>query len=164
METLLEGIKSGSDWIVKAFDSDNYTLDYTIDSIIEVDRFFTANMNNNKPKKSGRLYGKGFGPKLFSIGSYIGETIIKNVHGAEWITDDNDPLGEVNVSIKLPDSGIIWPMQKVMKRFKNGREDAIYPYVHSLTNQFTNLPFNQDFWVYTAENEKTENKPWWKFW
>ena len=165
MATLKEDIKAQSEWIVKAFEADGFKLDGSIDSIIEVDRFFTQNMKNGKPKKGGRLYGKGFGPKLFSIGSYVGETIIKNVKGTEWITDDNDPQGELNVSLKLPNDGEIWPIQKVMKRFQNGSEDAIYPYVHLVTKEFTNLPFKEEFWALIAETDKSEQtKPWWKFW
>lgn len=165
MVTLKEDIKAGSEWIVEAFAYDGFKLDYTIESLVEVDRFFKENMKNDKPKIDGRLYGKGFGPKLFSIGSYIGETIIKNVNSAEWITDDNDELGEVNVSIKLPNDIYIWPIQKVMKRFKNGSEDSIYPYVHSFTNEFTKLPFKKEFWEVIAETDEVEKiKPWWKFW
>src|SRR5690606_8575895 len=115
MATLKEDIKAQSEWIVKAFQADGFNLDGSMDSIIEVDRFFTQNMKDGKPKKGGRLYGKGFGPKLFSIGSYVGETIIKNVKGAEWVTDDNDPQAELNVYLKLPNDGQIWPIQKVMK-------------------------------------------------
>ena len=166
MATLREDIKTQSDWIVKAFGADGFKLDYTIDSIIEVDRFFTVNMKNGQPKKGGRLYGKGFGPKLFSIGSYVGETIIKNVKGADWVTDDNDPQAELNVFLQLPNDGQIWPIQKVMKRFQNGSEDAIYPYVHMVTKEFTNLPFKEEFWTVTAEtdDEPEQTKPWWKFW
>ena len=161
MATLKEDIKAQSDWIVKAFQADGFKLDGSMDSIIEVDRFFVQNMKDGKPKKGGRLYGKGFGPKLFSIGSYVGETIIKNIKGAEWITDDNDPKGELNVSLKLPNDGQIWPIQKVMKRFQNGSEDAIYPYVHMVTTEFTNLPFKEEFWTLTAENDEHEQtKPW----
>ena len=165
MGTLKEDIKAQSDWIVKAFAADGFKLDHTIDSIIEVDRFFAKNMEKGKPKKGGRLYGKGFGPILFSIGSYVGETIIKNVSGSEWITDDNDPQGELTVSLKLPNGGQIFPIQKVMKRFQNGSEDAIYPYVHMATNEFTNLPFKEEFWILTTETDNPEkSKPWWKFW
>lgn len=67
MATLREDIKSRSDWIVEAFAADGFKLDFTIDSIVEVDRFFTVNMKNGRPKKGGRLYGKGFGPKLFLL-------------------------------------------------------------------------------------------------
>jgi hypothetical protein len=136
-----------------------------LDSLIEVDRFFSQNMKAGKPKQGGRLYEKGFRPKLFSIGSYVGETIIKNVKGAEWITDNNDPKAELNVFLKLPNDGQIWPIQKVMKRFQNGSEDAIYPYVHMVTKEFTNLPFKEEFWALTAENyEQEQTKSWWKFW
>jgi len=165
MATLKEDIKSQSEWIVKAFAADGFTLDYTIDSIIEVDRFFARNMKGGQPKKGGRLYGKGFGAILFSIGSYVGETIIRNVNGSEWITDDNDPQGELNVSLKLPNEGQICPIQKVMKRFQNGSEDAVYPYVHMVTKEFTNLPFKEEFWVLTVESDEAEQpKPWWKIW
>ena len=64
-------------------------------------------MKNGKPKKGGRLYGKGFGPILFSIGSYVGETTIKNVNGADRVADDNDPQAELNVFLKLPNDGQI---------------------------------------------------------
>jgi hypothetical protein len=122
-------------------------------------------MKEGKPVKGGRLHGKGFGPKLFSIGSYVGETITKNVKGAEWVTDDNDPQSELNLYVKLPNDGQIWPILKVMKRFQNGSEDAIYPYVHALTKEFTNLPFNEEFWTLTAEIDEPEpTKYWWKFW
>ena len=165
MGTLKEDIKLQSDWIVKAFAADGFKLDYTIDSIIEVDRFFTKNMKNGQPRKGGRLYGKGFGPILFSIGSYVGETIINNVKDSEWITNDNDPQGELNVSLKMPNDGEIWPIQKVIKRFQNGSEDSIYPYVHMVTKEFTNLPFKEEFWTLTAEiDEPEQTKPWWKFW
>lgn len=131
-----------------------------MDSLIEVDRFFIRNM-----KKDGRLLKKGFGPILFSIGSYTGETIIKNVKGAEWRTNDNDPEGELNISIKLPDGGEIWPVQKVMKRFQNGSQDAVYPYAHAVTKAFTKQLFNERYWALTSENSESERtKPWWKFW
>ncbi len=165
MATLKEDIRIQSEWIVKAFESDGFKLDSSMDSIMEVDRFFIINMKNGKPKKGGRLYGKGIGPKIFSIGSYIGETIIKNVKGAEWITDDKDPDGELNVSLKLPNGTEIWPIQKVMKRYQTGSEDSIYPYVHIITKEFTNLPFNEKFWTLTSEADtKTKVKPWWRLW
>jgi len=161
MPSLQEDIKSLSDWIVKAFTADGYTLDYTIDSIIEVDRFFVKNMKDGKPSKKGRLAGQNVGQILFAIGSYVGETITKNVSGAEWITDDNDPEGEITATIKLPDGTEMWPMQKVIKRFRNGGEDAIYPYVYTAVKPFLNHPFNERFWKVTAEKS---GKPWWKFW
>lgn len=165
MATLKEDIKAQSDWIVKAFAEDGFKLDHTMESLIEIDRFFVANMRNGKAKRGGRLYGRGLGGKLFSIGAYVGETIIKNVQGAEWITDDNEPEGELNVLLRLPNSEQIWPIQKVMMRFKNGSEDTIYPYIHMLTSEYTNQEFKDEFWALTAEQVEPEaNKPWWRVW
>ncbi len=165
MPTLKEDIKTQSNWIVKAFAADKFKLDYTIDSFIEIDRFFNKNMQNGQPKKGGRLAKKGFGPILFSIGAYVGETIIKNVEGAEWIADEDDPQAELSVFIKLPNDTQFWPIQRVMKRFQNGSEDSIYPYGYSLAKEFANQPFNEQFWDLTAESEEDETiRPWWKFW
>ncbi|MGE4346879.1 MAG: hypothetical protein AB7D46_05635 [Flavobacteriaceae bacterium] len=166
MGTLKEDIKTQSDWIVKAFEYDGLKLDYTIESIVEIDRFFAINMKDGKPKKGGRLSKKGVGGVLFSIGSYVGETIIKNSKGTEWLTDDNDPQGELKVAMKLPDETIIFPIQKVMKRFQSGTEDSIYPYVISVTENFIKPNSEIDFWKIISEAAKIEisKKPWWKFW
>lgn len=164
MATLLEDIKSQSDWIVKAFAADGYILDYSIDSVMMIDLFFAANMKNGEPIKGGRLSKKGFGPILFSIGSYVGETIIRNIPGTDWVTDDNDPQAELNVFLKLPNGVECSPIIKVFKRFQNGSEDAIYPYVHVLVNEITEHPFNQDFWKLMKDAETKPAKPWWKFW
>lgn len=49
-------------------------------------------------------------------------------YDGEWITDDNDPNGEINISVKLANGTILWPVQKAMERFKNCSEDSIYFY------------------------------------
>lgn len=165
MGTLKEDIKTQSDWIVKAFEADDLTLDYTMGSIMEIDKFFFRNMVNNTPKRGGRLAQKGSRSILFSLGSYVGETIIKNVPESEWITDDKDPQAELNVSMKLPNGAEVWPIQRIMKRFKNGSGDSIYPYVHMATKDFTNHTFDESFWTLEESIRGNEsNKPWWKFW
>jgi hypothetical protein len=162
MGTLLEDIKVQSSFIIKAFSADDLKLDYTVHSFIEVDKFFNRNVDNGRPVKGGRLT-KNLGPIIFSIGSYVGETIVKTIPGAVWQTDDNDPQGEINASVRLPDGTIMWPMQRVMKRFQNGSEDSIYVYGHSVTKELTNELFDQSYWQIDKEKAKP-NKPWWKFW
>ena len=167
MATLLEDIKTQSDWIVQAFAADNFKLDYSVESFKSIDDFFDQHANNGKAKPNGRL-SKNLGPILFSIGSYVGETIIKNVPGSVWITDDKDPLGEVNVSMKLPDGTTIWPMQRVINRFRNGSEDGIYAYGSVVAKEIS----QGDYWEKIKETssraasakQKGNNKPWWKFW
>ena len=32
------------------------------------------------------------------------------------------------MEVVFPNGSVVWPIQRVMKRFKNGREDGIYDY------------------------------------
>lgn len=125
--TLLEDIRTASEWIIKAFNSSGYKLDYTIESFKEIDRFFDENSEDGKPKAGG-LLAEGLSQRLFAIGTYVGETLRKNTTGSRWITDVNDPHAEVNAQIELKKNEVVWPIQKVMKRFQNGSEDSIYSY------------------------------------
>jgi len=163
MATLKEDIKKQSDWLVKAFAADKLKLDYTIHSLIEIDKFFNKHTKNGQPVKRGRL-SSNLGPIIFSIGSYVGQTIIKTIPKAVWQTDDKDPEGELTASVKLPNGTIIWPMQKVLKRFKNGSEDSIYVYGHELTKDKTKEPFDKSYWDIDKNDNKSTTKPWWKFW
>jgi len=163
MATLLEDIKTQSDWIVKAFKSDSINLDYTIRSFIEIDKFISENSKNGQTVNGGRL-STNLGPILFSIGSYVGETFVKVAPGSAWVTNDNDPEGEINVEMRLSDGTTIWPMQRVIKCFKNGMEDSVYVYGFKLTENTLNEPFDQDYWKIHQEKTITLKKAWWKFW
>jgi hypothetical protein len=46
----------------------------------------------------------------------------------------------MNIALHLPDGSIIWPVQRVIKRFRNGPEDSIafYGAVLGLTDTSTN--------------------------
>lgn len=157
MATLKEDIEKSSQWIVKAFAEDKIVLDYSIDSFIEIDKFFLKHSTNGKANKGGRLSGN-LGAILFSLGAYIGNSIIKNVPGTIWETDDNDPQGEINISLKFPDNVNVWPVQRTMRRFSDGVEDSIYVYGYQLTNEWTKQQFNSNYW-----DSIKEEKPWWKF-
>jgi hypothetical protein len=167
MATLLEDIKSQSDWVVKAFASDNLKLDHSLESLKTVDNFMDLHAERGKAKPGGRL-STNLGPILFSIGSYLGETLIHNIPGATWKTNDNDPQGEVNAEIRLPDGTTIWPIQRVIRRFHNGPEDAIYPYGAVIIKEIS----KGDYWAKHKAPDPTRKiqglpkpkKSWWKFW
>jgi hypothetical protein len=91
-----------------------------------VDRFFDEHSENGKAIPGGLLSEK-LGVRIFALGSYVGEVIIR-AYGGQWRADDNDPEGEMNIEVVLVSGGIIWPVQRVMKRFKNGPEDGIFVY------------------------------------
>jgi hypothetical protein len=163
MASLLEDIDKQSKWIQNAFSADELNLDFTIRSFIQIDRFFNRHVKDGVAVRGGRLVNN-LGGIIFSIGSYVGATIINTVPGSVWQIDDNDPEGEVNVSVKFPDGTIIWPMQRIMKRFQNGSEDSIYVYGHQLTKKFTKEVFDQNYWAIENEAAGGSRKKWWKFW
>ena len=163
MGTLLADIQMQSEWITKAFAADKLKLDYSIHSFMEIDRFFCKHSKDGKAIKGGRL-AQNIGAIVFSLGAYVGQTIIKHVPGSMWQTDDNDLEGEMIASVKLPDGTTIFPMQRIMKRFLNGMEDAIYVYGHHLVKDYINEPFDQSFWNLTSERSPILKKPWWKIW
>jgi hypothetical protein len=162
MATLSEDIKTQSAWLSKAFASDKIKLDYTVHSLIELDKFFNRHSKEGKAVSGGRL-SNNLGGIIFSLGSYVGETIVRTIPGTVWVVNDSDPQGEINVSLRFPDETTIWPMQKVMKRFQNGSDDSLYIYGHTLTKHYTEESFDESYWTIYDENYLPQ-KPWWKFW
>ena len=124
--SLKEDIVKAYEWIATALKNSGYNADFSIESLREIDRFFDEHAEIGQAKPGG-LLSKNRGMRLFALGSYVGEVLIRQ-YGGEWETDDNDPKGEINIAVKLSNGSIIWPVQRVMKRFENGSEDEIYTY------------------------------------
>jgi hypothetical protein len=131
-KNLREDIDIAGNWLIEAMRSSGYSLDYSIESIKEIERFFDENMESGKPKENGLLFD-GIGKKMFAIGSYISLILYKN-HGWEIITNDNDFEGEINIELTKK-GNIIFPVQKVLKRFTNGQEDNLYSYIRIIENK-----------------------------
>lgn len=91
--TLKQDIITAKDWIAKALNSSNYKADFSLESLKEIDRFFDE---QNTPTG---LLSQNRGQRLFAIGAYVGEVIISCL-GGEWLTDDNDPKGEINIAVR----------------------------------------------------------------
>lgn len=126
MSTLLEDIDSSREWIVNALQYSGYSADYTPESLAEVDRFIDDHSLNGSVRPGG-LLADGLGQKLFALGAYVGETV-RRQHGGTWKADESDHRGEINVELHLPGGGVIWPVQRVIKRFKDGAEESIAAY------------------------------------
>ncbi|MDE7417026.1 MAG: hypothetical protein K2N44_12160 [Lachnospiraceae bacterium] len=127
--TLEEDIPKAADWVVKALNTSGYKADYSLESMKEIDRFF-----DEQSGPDGVLAKNGTGQILFSLGSYIGQTVIK-LHGGKWITNDDDPQGEVNIAVETADGVTLWPAMRCIKRYMNGSEDSIYALVSVLDNK-----------------------------
>jgi hypothetical protein len=164
MATLLQDIRKGSKWIIECFAAENMKLDYTIDSFKHIDRFFDEQSKDGEPVPGGVL-SSGTGAILFSLGAYVGETIIKNTKGSTWVTNDKDPRGEINIAVKRADGTLMWPVQRVMKRLKNGAEDDIWSYgmVSVKDDPFEHTRGAEGPTLTRRFYIKTEKK-WWQFW
>ena len=117
---------ASAEQISRALSQSGYKADFSLESLKQVDRFFEEQVSNGQPKPGG-LLSQQLGARLFAIGAYVGE-VIRRQNGGEWQGDDNDPQAEINIAVRLKTGVILWPVQRVMKRFKNGAEDGIWVY------------------------------------
>jgi hypothetical protein len=123
MAAIVDDIHKAAEWIARALKSSGYMADFSPGSLWEIDRFFDEHSEKGQAKK-GSLLASEVGARIFALGAYVGE-VVRRHKGGEWAGDDNDPQVEVNVELRLPGGKVSWPMQRVMKRFKNGAEDGI---------------------------------------
>lgn len=124
--TVVSDAEKAGNWIATALTASGYKADFSVCSLQEIERFFIEHTEDGQPKPSG-LLAQDLGVRLFALGSYVGEVIRREGRG-EWVASDHDPHAEINIAVRLPDGGVIWPVQRVMKRLKNGPEDNIYHY------------------------------------
>jgi hypothetical protein len=123
---LLDDIAAGADWIAECLIASGYRADFSPASLRELERFFDDAAANGAPKARGPL-ADDTGARLFALGAYLGE-VIRRDRGGTWRADDRDPQGEINAELRLAAGDVIWPIQRVIKRFRNGREDSLVAY------------------------------------
>lgn len=123
---IISDAKASAEWISKALASSGYKADFSIESLKEIDRFFEEHAPNGKTLPGG-LLSENAGSKLFAIGSYVGE-VIRRQYGGTWHGIDTDPEAEMDIELKLKTGTVLWPVQKVIKRFQNGSAEQIYAY------------------------------------
>lgn len=126
MSRIFDDVASLSQWIANALESSGYGADFTPASFHEIDRFIDEHSSGGKVKPRG-LLAEGLGMKLFALGAYVGETVRRQL-GGEWYADESDPEGEIDTSLKLASGGVIFPVQRIMKRYSLGREESIAVY------------------------------------
>jgi hypothetical protein len=126
LSKIREDIENAASWIAEALTSSGYRADFHPQSLRAIDRFFDEHARQGRPVPGG-LLAEATGSRLFALGSYVGE-VVRRARGGEWIGDDDDPEVEINVSLRLPDGTVCWPIERVIKRMQNGAEDGIVAY------------------------------------
>jgi hypothetical protein len=132
MASLLEDVSFAADWIALTLWASGYVADFSLDSLKEIDRFLDEHTCDGRAVPGG-LLSEQLGQRVFALGSYVGE-VIRRRHGGEWRGNDDDPMGEINLELILRGGGVIWPVQRVMKRFRHGADDGIYVYGAALVS------------------------------
>lgn len=160
MPTLQDGIAHHTTWIIKAFAVDRMRLDYTVRSVMEIDKYFQRHARDGKPLPGGRLQ-RNIGHILYCLGVYTGEVVVKQAAGSRWNAIEDDPEGEFHAQIILPDGQVINPMQAVWNRFKKGDDQALYPQWHALLEPYTQEPFDESFFQLIPPKEEKFRWTWW---
>lgn len=106
-----------------------YRADYTIQSLMDVDRFID---DESHPK--GLFHGN-IQPISFSLGCYVGETLIKN-YGGKWVIFEND-LDHSNV--RVADEILVKPVIKCQKRYSYGEDESIYEFALEIKKNVRSL-------------------------
>ncbi len=154
MSQVEEDMLEGAEWISQALRSSGYRADFSPESLWHVDFFFDDHCSNGEATPGG-LLSEDLGKRLFALGAYVGEVLRRNV-GGEWHGDDTDPLAEVNVELNLTSGAKCWPVQRVMKRFKNGSQDGIASYGTGMGLHVGVRP--------ERSQSPSSKKPWWRVW
>lgn len=123
---IVNDAQGAAEWMAKALSSSGYRADFSLGSLREIDRFFDDQAPSGHVR-SGGLLSEQLGQRIFGLGVYTGEVLRRQCGGA-WQGNDADPNAEINVALKLANGSLIWPVQRAMKRFKNGAEDGIFAY------------------------------------
>jgi hypothetical protein len=133
---IIEDAIALSNQISRALSQSGYEADFSLESLKEIDRFFEEQAVDGRAKPGGFL-SQELGARVFALGAYVGE-VIRRHHGGQWQGNDEDAQAEINLAVRLNSGTIIWPVQRVMKRFKNGSEDGIWVYGAVISKESTN--------------------------
>ncbi len=125
MGTIYDDIATAADAIAAELTGHGYGLDFTLDSLAEIDRFLDEN-STPETAETGSLLSDRLGQWLFALGAYSGEVVRRAVGGRwRWEGADDDKAASTDTELVLPDGSIIWPLQRVWKRLMNGDDDSV---------------------------------------
>jgi len=124
--SVLDDAQPGAEWIAAALQKAGYRADFSVTSFRELDRFFDAEAPGGRARPGG-LLSRNVGHHLFCLGAYCGEVVRRQI-GGTWSVDEGDPQAEIHVALVLPDGTHIWPVQRVMKRFRDGPSEGLHAY------------------------------------
>ncbi|OEJ13177.1 hypothetical protein BFL38_00975 [Brachyspira hampsonii] len=97
-----EELSRASDWISNFLMREGYHADYTIESLLEIDKFFKEKINLVLERDDNRNF-------IFSISAYIGEVIRKKFNG-HWDLSRDIDLDDETIGISFKNYKTIYPL------------------------------------------------------
>lgn len=126
-------------------------LDYDAKSIRFIEEFIERQRNNFDTEQRKGLVN--------SIGSFVGQCIIKN-YGGQWQVDQDTQT----VCVAFDDKNKIFPFAKTTKQFENGLEDSLYSFYTIIPTVFKINSLTTPEGKSESQSIKSTSKKWWKFW
>lgn len=123
--------KEAQDTVNSAREIFNAKLDFTAESIKTLDKIIEEGWKIPMGEKEAYELSMS----ILSLGSYLGETIIKNLGGKWQVNTDEENSVEKMLDAKIIDLGKIaeiYPFGRIFKRFVNVKEDSLDFYYRSL--------------------------------
>jgi hypothetical protein len=121
---VIEDVEQSAESVAMAMSRAGYDASFQASSLWEIERLF----DQAGPKLDRALRNpNGLGNTLFALGGYVGEVLRRHL-GGTWEADDDDPEAEMNVILRLADGSIVWPVQRIMKRFRDGPSESVVAY------------------------------------
>jgi hypothetical protein len=111
-------IEEAAEWTASVLNEREYKADFSLESLHEVDRFFSNFTRSDLPGYED-FFSEDLSYRSFAMGAYVGE-VLRRTDNAEWHSDLSDSLVEVNVELRLADDKTCLPMKQVLQRLNWG--------------------------------------------
>jgi hypothetical protein len=127
-ETREDIIMEAASWAASMVGSRGVTLDGSVESLRILDMLVDDARDAIKGEPNAPQAAL-----LWALGAYLGE-VLRNARGGSWQVGAFDDLDQFwGSSLFFADGLQVWPMQRLIKRFLNGPDDAIYAYGVAMT-------------------------------
>ena len=171
MEEKLRELKNACEYLVQQYASINISLNYTPESVKELDRLFNDEFKDGEPINPDSAFAKRQGIIMTGVAAYLAEVFLKNSVNSKMEIDTGDKSWYVNFQVISANGWSVEPGQRVIKRKLEGEESNFYDYVVVMLQYFNQTEKDKSKSNTKASETQInkgsilENKkPWWKFW
>ena len=127
----------GSLYVLSEMSELDGMMDYSVQSVRLIDDMIEKYFAEKDPMSSVIL-GERTQMMVIAFGAYIGEVIIRNTNGTEWIYQADENFSILNTELRSTNGFQMWPLGKVARRIRDGVGDELYVYVDFAVNELIN--------------------------